>query len=103
MLDFNPKTIEPNYKNIGRDQKRICREMAKNNWIIKIVMDHKYNQEAIWLEDEIGDNRLRKLESCFVESLGKRGLFLSNLSTPSLEISIAELRLKPEVKEHFNV
>lgn len=100
-IDFSPQPIEPNYKKMGNDQKRICKDMANNGYIISVAMDHHYNTEDITMMDVSGDNYHRKLEKWFLDSLGKRGFFDQEVLYPSIQVTIVQFTLKEEVQKYF--
>ena len=101
MIDFSPQAIEPNYKKMGSDQKRICKEMVNDGLVISVVMDHSDNTEDITMMDIAGENYHRKLERWFLNSLGKRGFLHQQVWHPSLQATIVQFTLKDEVKEFF--
>lgn len=102
MINFHPPAIEPNLKQLGRDQKRILRQMARHKHIISLMIVHDdEHKEDICLQDEDGSNCFQKIESLFLESMGKRGLFIQEVFTPSLHQTIVKFRLKSEVRNHF--
>jgi hypothetical protein len=88
---------QPNLKGLGLKQNKLIYRMAKENLVIRIVMDHYTMKSEIRLEDYSGSDWLENIPNWLFISLRKRDVFTSSEWIPCLRITVASYKLKPKV------
>lgn len=92
---------QPNITGIGKKQKEVLMLMAKDNLVIRSLIDYHDLTTDINLENLESNDIHMKLSGNFLESLFTRHLLSRNSFLPSLGIEIITFRLTHQAKTYF--